>query len=68
MHKIIWQGDEGHLERFDGYIEKIKHPDGFSYMISTPIRTYLSVSERFATLAEMEEAAVWFLLNKGEIV
>ena len=59
----------GHLDRFDGFIEKIKYDDGkFSYMISTPKRTYLTVSQRFATLAEMEEQAIWFLLDKGEIV
>jgi hypothetical protein len=67
-HKIIWRGDEGQLDRFDGCIEKIKHPDGFSYMISTPIRTYLTVSQRFSTLEEMEKQAIWFLLDKGEIV
>ena len=71
-HKIKWgQGtysDQGKLDRFDGVIEKIKHTDGFSYLISTPERTYLTISQRFATLAEMEEAAIWFLLDKGEIV
>ena len=71
-HKIAWgQGnyaDQGKLDRFNGVIEKIAHADGFSYLISTPERTYLTISQRYATLAEMEEQAIWFLLGKGEIV
>ena len=72
VRKIYWgkggASNMGHLDGFNGFIERIRYDDGnFSYMVSTPIRTYLKVSEQYATLAEMEDQAIRFLVEKGEL-
>jgi carbamate kinase len=67
-HKIVWQGDEGHIEGFVGSVERIHHkPAGWSFMVSTPERTYRHVSESYSTRSEMEAQAIRYLINKGEL-
>ena len=72
MYKISWgvmsAVNTGHIEGWDGFVEKILYPSKrHAFMISTRERTYLHVSETYATRGEMEEAAIQYLVNKGEI-
>jgi hypothetical protein len=68
VHKIVWKGDEGHIEGFVGAVERIHHkPAGWSFMITTPERKFLKVSESYANLAEMELQAIRFLEDMGEL-
>ena len=71
-HKISWgvlsAANTGHIEGFEGYIEKILYPSKrYAFMVSTPQRTYLHLSEDYATRAEMENEAIRYLINKGEL-
>ena len=71
-HKISWgvmsAANVGHVEGFDGFLEKLKYDDGrWAFMVSTPERTYRHVSESYQTKKEMEQAAIRYLINKGEI-
>ena len=71
-YKISWgvlsAANSGHIEGFDGYIEKILYPNKrHAFMISTPERTYRHVSESYSTRSEMEAQAIRYLINKGEL-
>ena len=71
-HKISWgvmsAANMGHIDGFDGYVEKIKYDTNrWAFMVSTPARTYLHISEDYATRAEMEGQAIRYLINKGEL-
>ena len=72
-HKIYWGVGSafnfGHIDGWDGYLERLQYPDKrYAFMISTPKKTYLHVSESYATRAEMEGEAIRFLINKGELL
>jgi hypothetical protein len=68
VHKIVWKGNEGHIEGFVGAVERIHHkPAGWSFMITTPKRQFLKVSESYSTRSEMESQAIRYLINKGEL-
>ena len=71
-HKISWGVlsaiNTGHIEGFNGSIEKILYPNkSHAFMISTPARTYLHVSESYPTRGEMEAGAISYLITKGEL-
>jgi len=71
-HKISWgvmsAANVGHIEGWDGFIEKILYPNKrYAFMVSTPERTYRHVSESYSTKKEMEQEAIRYLINKGEL-
>ncbi len=71
-HKISWgvmsAANVGHIEGWDGFIEKILYPNKrHAFMVSTPERTYRHVSESYSTKKEMEQEAIRYLINKGEL-
>ena len=71
-YKISWgvlsAANTGHIEGFDGFIEKILYPNKrHAFMVSTPERTYRHVSESYSTRSEMENEAIRYLINKGEL-
>jgi len=71
-HKISWgvlsAANTGHIDGFDGYVEKILYPNKrHAFMVSTPERTYLHVSESYPTRGEMEMGAISYLITKGEL-
>jgi len=71
-HKISWgslsAANTGHIEGFEGYIEKILYPSKrYAFMVSTPARTYLHLSESYPTRGEMEASAISYLVAKGEL-
>lgn len=72
-HKITWgvlsAANMGHIEGFDGFIEKILYQNKrYAFMVSTPERTYLHLSESYPTRGEMESGAISYLLEKGELI
>ncbi len=71
-YKISWgvlsAANTGHIDGFEGYVEKILYPNKrHAFMISTPERTYLHVSESYSTRSEMENEAIRYLINRGEL-
>jgi hypothetical protein len=72
-HKIYWGVGSafnfGHIDGWDGYLERLQYPDKrFAFMVSTPKRTYLHVSESFSTREAMETGAISYLIKKGELL
>jgi len=71
-YKISWGVGSGfnfgHIKGWGGFLEKIKYGnESYAFMVSTPERTYLHVSESYKTLKEMEEGAIKWLIKKGEL-
>ncbi len=72
IYKITWgvlsAANVGHIEGWNGFLEKIKYNNmNWAFMVSTYKRTYLHVSHSYGTLKLMEEGAIEWLIDKGEL-